>query len=172
MSANRRAIGSASAMAAAVLAANILTASHGVVSWLGLTATAGTWVAGLSLAARDALHEHGGRGWVIAAIGAGAVLSAVLSPRLAFASAVAFGLSELADFAVYAPLRRRGLALASLASNFVGAVADTLIFLVLAGFPLDGTLTQVVVKVVTTTAVVGVMTGCSTWRTRAEVTSS
>ena len=145
-----------------VVAANWLTNQFGMVTVFGLTATAGTWLAGFGFVARDALHEKAGRRWVLAAIAVGAVLSAVLSPRLAVASAAAFAVSELADWAVYSPLRRRGRVAAAIASNAVGAVVDTLLFLALAGFPLSGTLTQVVIKVgVTTLFVAGVSVAVS-----------
>jgi uncharacterized PurR-regulated membrane protein YhhQ (DUF165 family) len=57
------------------------------------------------------------------------------TPQLALASGVAFLVSELADMAVYTPLRRKGWARAVAASNAVGATVDTLLFLTLAGFP-------------------------------------
>ena len=64
---------------------------------------------------------------------AGTVLSAALAPApLVVASAVAFLLSELADFAVYTPLQKRGLVFAVAASSFVGLIADSLLFLWLA----------------------------------------
>jgi uncharacterized PurR-regulated membrane protein YhhQ (DUF165 family) len=56
-------------------------------------------------------------------------------PQLAFASATAFAVSELADLLVYQPLRRYGFIRAVLASNAVGAPLDTIVFLGLAGFP-------------------------------------
>lgn len=142
------------ALIGAVVAANALTNTFGVVTILGLTATAGTWVAGFAFLARDGLHEWGGRRWVIAGVLFGAVISALLSPMLALASATAFLVSELADYVVYSPLRESGWARASIVSNIVGSIVDTVLFLWIAGFPLDGTLTQVVVKVGTTTAVV------------------
>ncbi len=147
-------VGPLLALVGVVLAANFATTQLGLVTWLGLTATAGTWLAGLAFVARDALHEAGGRWWVLAGIGAGATLSAALSPQLAIASCVAFTVAELADYAVYAPLRRRGRTRAALASNMVGSIVDTVLFLLLAGFPLSGTATQVAVKVGTTSAVV------------------
>ncbi|MGE5597048.1 MAG: VUT family protein, partial [Hyphomicrobiales bacterium] len=68
-----------------------------------------------------------------AAILTGAALSYLLAdPRLAFASAAAFGAAELADMLVYAPLRRRGLLLAVFASNAVGLGVDSWLFLQLA----------------------------------------
>lgn len=139
---------------ASVLVANAATAHWGLVSVAGLTATAGTWAAGFAFVARDALHERGGPRWVLAAILAGAALSAALSPTLAMASGVAFLIAELADWSVYAPLRRRGLLRAAVASNAVGAVVDSALFLTLAGFPLGGMGTQVLVKIAATTAVV------------------
>jgi hypothetical protein len=64
---------------------------------------------------------------------AGAVLSTLVAPpALAVASGAAFLISELADFAVYTPLQRRGLVLAVVASSTVGLVLDSLAFLWLA----------------------------------------
>lgn len=143
-----------SAFVAVIVAANLLTAHLGLVTWLGLVATAGTWLAGFGFVARDALHEAGGLRWVLVAIALGVLVSVAFSPRLALASGVAFALSELADLAVYTPLRRKGRTRAGLASNVVGSVVDTFIFLWLAGFPLDGTATQVLIKVGTTTVFV------------------
>ena len=142
------------AFVAVVLAANAATATFGVVSWLGVAATAGTWLAGFALVARDAVHDRLGARWVVGCIIVGAALSAAFSPALAVASAVAFLLSEFADFAVYAPLRRRGRTRAALASNAVGAVVDSALFLALAGFPLSLLWGQVGIKVATTTAFV------------------
>jgi hypothetical protein len=139
------------AFVAVVVAANWTTNELGVVTWLGLTATAGTWFAGFAFVARDATQEAGGIKWVAAAILAGVVVSAVFNPRLALASCVAFLLSEAADYAIYTPLRKRGKTRAALASNVVGAVVDSLIFLAIAGFPLSLIWTQVLIKVGVTT---------------------
>jgi len=141
---------------AIIVGANLLTASFGLVTLLGLTATAGTWVAGLAFVARDSLQESGGARWVVVAIVVGAALSAFASPTLALASAVAFAFSEAADWAVYTPLRRKHRTTAALLSNTVGSILDTLIFLSLAGFPLAGAPTQVVVKATTSLVVMGV----------------
>jgi uncharacterized PurR-regulated membrane protein YhhQ (DUF165 family) len=124
--------------AAAVAAANALTARYGFIPvGLGLTATAGTYAAGFCLLARDWVHDTAGRAAVLAAIGVAGIASAVMAgPRLAIASAIAFVLSELADLLVYQPLRRRGWLRAVVASNAVGAPIDTVLFLALAGFPI------------------------------------
>jgi uncharacterized PurR-regulated membrane protein YhhQ (DUF165 family) len=120
-----------------VVAANWLTNRYGFVPvGFGLMATAGTYAAGLSFGVRDALHEVAGRWVVIAGIVAGAGLSAFVSPTLALASGVAFLVAEFADLAVYEPLRRHRWVAAVIASNVVGAVVDTVVFLHLAGFPI------------------------------------
>ena len=131
------AVTAVSVFAACVAAANWLTSRYGFVPvGLGLSATAGTYAAGLCLLARDWVHDSAGRAAVLAAIGAGGAASAVMAgPRLALASAAAFVLSELADLLVYQPLRRRGWIRAVIASNAVGAPVDTVLFLSLAGFP-------------------------------------
>lgn len=95
----------------------------------GLMAPSGVLMIGAALALRDALHEAAGRAAVLACIAVGAALSLAFSPAtLAAASAAAFLLSELADFAVYDRLRQRGMAAAVAASGLVGAAIDSLLF--------------------------------------------
>lgn len=140
-----------------VIAANVLTARYGLVPvGFGLMATAGTWAAGLTFAARDWLHEVAGRAAVLTAIVAGAAGSAALAgPRLAIASGVAFALSEAVDMLVYTPLRERTWAGAVFASNTVGSAVDTVVFLTLAGFPVWLALPgQMLAKTTATLAVV------------------
>jgi uncharacterized PurR-regulated membrane protein YhhQ (DUF165 family) len=126
------------ALVGSIALANWMTSHYGLVSaGFGLMVTAGTYAAGLSLGLRDALHESGGYRWVLAAIAAGIALSALLGDgRIALASAIAFGVAELADLLVYVPLRRRNWRTAVVASNAVGAIADTFLFLTIAGFGL------------------------------------
>lgn len=116
---------------AAVVAANWLTTEFGFVPvGFGLVATAGTYAAGFALVARDFIHDtYGLRGvWLAIALGAG--LSFLLAdPFIAVASAVAFAVSEVADTAAYAPLRKRAWRSAVVASSIVGAVIDTVLFL-------------------------------------------
>lgn len=66
------------------------------------------------------------------AILAGALLSAALNTSLALASGLAFLLSEMLDLLVYTPLQRRNLVGAVVASNLVGVVVDSLVFLTIA----------------------------------------
>ena len=68
----------------------------------------------------------------MAAIVGGAGLSYAIEPTFAIASGVAFALSELLDLMVYTPLRTRGWVVAVAASNAVGLVVDSMVFLWLA----------------------------------------
>jgi uncharacterized PurR-regulated membrane protein YhhQ (DUF165 family) len=98
-----------------------------------LMAPSGVLLIGAALALRDAVQEALGRVWVLALVIAGAALSLTVSPpALAIASATAFLLSELLDFAVYDRLRKRMLAWAVLLSGAAGAVVDSLLFSYLA----------------------------------------
>lgn len=131
-----RAVAAFVAFLSAAVAANLLTDAYGLVPvGFGLTATAGTFAAGAALFTRDALHDAGGRRLVALAIGGGAALSALFAPSLALASAAAFVTGETLDTIVYAPLRRRSWTGAVLASNVVGAIVDTAVFLAIAGYP-------------------------------------
>jgi uncharacterized PurR-regulated membrane protein YhhQ (DUF165 family) len=157
-----RAALTATALVASIALANWLTTHYGLIpAGFGLLVTAGTYAAGLALGLRDLLHEAGGIRWVLGAIAAGIVVSLLLGDgRIALASAAAFGLAELADLAVYAPLRRRQWHTAVIASNAAGAVVDTLVFLLIAGFPLTFGLVagQLLVKAVWVTAVFLIVT--------------
>lgn len=115
-------------------AANWAITTYGVVPiGFGLLAPAGVLFAGAAFTLRDLTQEALGKAWTLAAIGAGALLSlAVSDPFVAAASATAFLVSELADFAVYTPLRERGMLRAVIASNVVGMVVDSVLFLTVA----------------------------------------
>jgi uncharacterized PurR-regulated membrane protein YhhQ (DUF165 family) len=144
---HRRLLAGASAIAfvALVVASNWLTSRYGLIG--GLVA-AGTFTAGLVLAARDAVRETVGIWASLGCIAAGVGVSAVMAgPQLALASGAAFALSELVDTAIYEPLRRRSRTQALAWSNLVGSVVDSILFLILAGFPLwPALLGQVAVK--------------------------
>ena len=104
----------------------------------GLMAPSGVLMIGAALVLRDLVQRRLGVEYGIAAIVAGAALSAGLAPHsLVIASAAAFLLSEFADFAVYTPLAKRRLVLAVLASSMVGLVVDSFVFLWLAFGSLD-----------------------------------
>ncbi|HKA76591.1 MAG TPA: VUT family protein [Pseudolabrys sp.] len=99
----------------------------------GVMAPSGVLLVGAALVLRDLVQRRLGVEFGLAAIVAGAAISAGLAPpSLVLASAVAFLLSELADFAVYTPLARRRLVAAVIASSIVGLVVDSIVFLWLA----------------------------------------
>ena len=113
----------------------------------GLMAPSGVLLVGLALVLRDLVQRRLGITYALAAIAVGAVLSGVLAPLpLVVASTTAFLLSELADFAVYTPLQKRGLVLAVLASSLVGLIADSIVFLWLAFGSFEFLLGQIVGK--------------------------
>ena len=132
---------------AVIVLANWAIAAFGLVPvGFGLAAPAGVYFAGLAFTLRDLVQEQLGRRWTVAAILAGAAVSWVISPQFALASGVAFLVSELADFAVYTPLRRRNWLLAVALSNTVGLVADSGLFLHLAFGSLEFVAGQIVGK--------------------------
>lgn len=147
-----------------VVLANWLTTRYGFIAiGFGLYATAGTIAVGGVIMTRDLLQDALGRAVILAAIVLGAGLSYVLSShQIAIASGVTFLLAETLEFAVYTPLRRRaswgtprwGSVVA--VANVTGAIADTLIFLRLAGFPVTGPVVagQLAGKLYVTVAVV------------------
>lgn len=147
---------------ATIFAANWALSTFGLVPvGFGLLAPAGVYFAGLAFTLRDLTQDALGRRWTVAAILAGALLSALVSPQFALASGVAFLASELADFGVYTPLRERHWLGAVAASNAVGLVLDSALFLALAFGSLDFLAGQVVGKVWMTALAVGVLGG---WR--------
>lgn len=123
----------AAAFVATVWLANWLIVHFGLVHvGFGLLAPAGVFAAGAAFTLRDVVHRTLGRWVVVGCIVLGAALSFVIAPAFALASGCAFLLSELADLAVYEPLSRRSLAGALVASNTVGLVIDSVLFLWLA----------------------------------------
>jgi uncharacterized PurR-regulated membrane protein YhhQ (DUF165 family) len=131
----RRGVGIAAAVAfvATVFAANWAINRFGIVSvGFGLHAPAAVYFAGLAFSLRDLVQRTLNKTAVVLAIVVGAIASTFVSPHLAFASGSAFLVSELCDFVVYTPLARRRPIWAVAASNTVGAVVDSLLFLSLA----------------------------------------
>lgn len=150
----------AAAFLGCILAANYVTTEYGMVPvGFGFMATAGTYFAGLTFVLRDTVQDGLGKRIVIPLIVAGALLSYLVSdPFIALASGVAFVAAELADLAIYTPLRDRGYIRAAVASNVVGAILDTILFLWIAGFPIAGAWQgQVVGKLLVTGVVVALV---------------
>jgi len=104
----------------------------------GITAPSGVLMIGLGLVLRDLVQRRLGKAWTLGAILVGAALSGLVAPpALVVASVAAFLLSELADFAVYTPLQKRGLIRAVILSSLVGLCVDSVAFLYLAFGSLD-----------------------------------
>jgi len=121
----------------------------------GLMAPSGVLMIGAALVLRDAVHSLLGWKWAVAAILAGAALSFQFSPTaLVMASVSAFLLSELADFAVYAPLRHKRLVAAVAVSGLVGAAIDSAVFLWMAFGSVEFIGGQIVGKLWMTTFVI------------------
>lgn len=96
----------------------------------GLMAPSGVLMVGTALVLRDMVQEAGGtRAAVVAIVTGGAVAWLVAPPMLVVASVAAFLIAELADLAVYTPLRRRWPGVAVLASGVAGSLVDSLVFL-------------------------------------------
>lgn len=148
------------AYVATVFVANWLVSHYGTVPvGFGLMAPAAVYAAGFAFTFRDVLQRTLGRRPVLLAIVLGAAASALVSPRFALASAVAFLFSEALDFAVYTPLEDRNWPLAVAASNAVGLTVDSLLFLWLAFGSLAFLPGQIVGKAWTTVAALVVIGG-------------
>jgi len=147
---------------ATIFAANWAITTFGLVPvGFGLLAPAGVYFAGLAFTFRDLTQDQLGRRWTYAAIVLGATLSGVLSGPLALASGAAFLLSETADLLVYTPLHERRWLLAVGASNMVGLIVDSALFLWLAFGSLEFLAGQIVGKTTMTVLAVLVLWG---WR--------
>lgn len=117
----------------------------------GLMAPSGVFMVGASLWLRDVVQDYFGTRRASVAIAIGIALTAVLAPpSLAIASACAFALSELSDFAIYTPLRRKSAWVATIASGLAGSVVDSITFLFLAFGSLAFVEGQIVGKVLIT----------------------
>nr|WP_202489684.1 VUT family protein [Streptomyces sp. SID8381] len=120
-----------------MVAANWATSHYGLIPvGFGQTATAGTLAAGAALMLRNVVQDQLGRYAVVVSVLFGSLISALTSaPAVALASGCAVLVSELADTAVYTPLRKRGWVRAVLPATLLGALLDTVVFLSLAGLP-------------------------------------
>ncbi len=130
------------AYVATIWLANWAVNHYGIVSvGFGLVAPAGVYFAGLALTLRDITQDTLGKRAVVGAILAGAALSYWIGGgatipgghvSIAVASGIAFLFSEFCDFAIYTPIKERRWLGAILASNIVGSLVDSLLFLWLA----------------------------------------
>lgn len=116
-----------------VYAANYLVQHVGIVRiWpTHLLAPAGVYLAGMAFLFRDTVQRLASVWLALLGIACGALLSLLVSPTLAGASASGFALSEVAGLVVLAVLGRKLLA-AVAAAQLVAALVDSFVFLWLA----------------------------------------
>jgi len=113
----------------------------------GLMAPSSVVVAGMALVLRNAVQAFIGASYSLVAVAIGTLLSALFAePALVIASATAFCFSELADFAVYTPMRKRFPAFSVVIAGLVGSFVDSAIFLSLAFGSIDFIVGQVLGK--------------------------
>ncbi len=105
---------------------------HTISVGFGYVAPSGVLMIGLAMFLRDLVQARLGKYMTSLCIVAGIVLSYFVNETLATASAVAFAVSEFADFAIYTRLRERTMVGAVVASGVVGSIIDSLLFLQLA----------------------------------------
>ena len=143
-----------------VFGANWAIKEYGLVGvGFDLMAPAGVFFAGLAFTFRDLLHKVAGRWAVLGAIATGAAASLYVEPsgQLALASGVAFTVSEMADLAVYEPLSKKSWLGSVFASNSVGLVIDSALFLWLAFGSLEFIQGQIVGKAYMTLAAIALL---------------
>lgn len=156
------------ALALTIMATNWAIARFGMAPvGFGLYAPAGVYFAGLAFTFRDLIHDTLGPRGAILAICCGALLSWAINPQFALASAAAFLFSEFADLFVYAPLRRKHWLGAVAASNVVGLVVDSALFLWLAFGSLEFLAGNVLGKVWVTAVTVAILALLRIWRGQA-----
>lgn len=113
----------------------------------GIMAPSSVVVAGMALVLRNAVQAFIGASFSLVAVAIGTLLSALFAePALVIASATAFCFSELADFAVYTPMRKRFPAFSVVMAGLVGSFVDSAIFLSLAFGSIDFIVGQVLGK--------------------------
>ncbi|CAM3549468.1 VUT family protein [Marinicrinis lubricantis] len=126
---------------AAIVTANVVTASLAPFEIGAFIVPAGTFIIGVTFFLRDFVQNAIGRAWTYAAMGAAVVLSALTSYLLGdtlwivFASAVTFIISETTDTEIYTRLKLP-MSLRVLYSGIVGGLLDSVVFVVIGLSPL------------------------------------
>lgn len=113
--------------AAAMIAANLSVAHFGP----SVAPINAFLLIGLDLVVRDVLHERLTRAQMASMIIVTSMLTYLFAPgaaMIAVASAAAFGLASLADWAIFSRLGGWGWMARSNASNVGGAIVDSLVF--------------------------------------------
>jgi uncharacterized PurR-regulated membrane protein YhhQ (DUF165 family) len=105
---------------------------HTIPVGFGYQAPSGVLLIGIALLTRDYVQEKFGKLITVLAILVGIVISYRIDPYVATASAVAFCVSELADFAIYTQVKKRSKVLAVVTSGVIGGAIDSFLFLQIA----------------------------------------
>lgn len=105
---------------------------HTIPVGFGFAAPSGVLLIGVALFARDYIQQQFGRKTTLIAIAIGVIISYLIDPMVATASAVAFALGELGDFAVFTKVKERSLVAAVVASGVIGGIIDSVVFLQIA----------------------------------------
>lgn len=107
-------------------------APHTIPVGFGYQAPSGVVLVGLALVLRDFVQERFNKRITLISILIASVISWFVNPAVAFASASAFLVSEIADFVIYTKIRNRSKTLAIATSSIIGGVIDSFLFLQIA----------------------------------------
>lgn len=143
-----------------IVGANLMLSKFGLWDFGFGSVPSGVLLAGLCLGIRDALHDTARPIAVLAAIALGGAVSWFIEPSFALASATAFVFSELADMGAYTPLRHRNRWVAVIASNTIGSLVDSALFLWLAFGSTDGVVDLTAAKALMVVPVLVAMWAC------------
>lgn len=105
---------------------------HTIPVGFGYSAPSGVLLIGVGLALRDLVQRLAGRTVMLIAMVVGTILSYIVNPVLATASAIAFICGELFDFFVFSSIKKKNLYAAICLSGIAGAIVDTFVFLPIA----------------------------------------
>lgn len=117
---------------------SVVGANYAITRWgivpvgFGLDGPAGVFLIGPALVARDWLQWAAGKRVALVVLAIGIIVSYVIAePQIAVASALAFAVSEMTDFALFTWVAPRW-ARAVLAGGIAGALLDSIVFLLVA----------------------------------------
>jgi uncharacterized PurR-regulated membrane protein YhhQ (DUF165 family) len=129
----RLAASAATAYLGCIVGANAAIEHWGIIPvGFGLVGPAGVFLVGPVLVLRDYVQYVSGKRVMLALLTTGVAISYLIAtPAIATASAVAFALSELVDFALFTRIAPRW-SRAVLAGGVAGALLDSAVFLLLA----------------------------------------
>lgn len=105
---------------------------HTIPVGFGYQAPSGVLLIGIALFTRDYVQQQYGKQITLLAIITGIIISYFVNPAVATASALAFALGELTDFAIYSTIKKKTITGAVIASGIIGGFIDSFVFLKIA----------------------------------------